>query len=121
MSSAEHGSSSTRNTAPLGLELARVAGGDDVALNGFHGLGFGHSLSHYSFKEIACGPIAVVAADTEDDGAFLLHGLIALGKRDDPGGSQRSGLSVALIDRVGVLAIAGAHVVDEDSTRWDFE
>ena len=51
--------------------MASVSGGHDVALNCFHGVMHGHSPGHHALKEIALGPIAVIAADAEDDGSFL--------------------------------------------------
>ena len=66
-------------------------------------------------------PIAVIAADAEDDGSLLSHGLIALGKRDGAGSGQGSGLGVTLVDGIGVLTVAGAHVGDEDSAGEHFE
>lgn len=93
--------------------MASVLRGHDVALHCFHGLRIGHSPGHHALEEIARGPVAVIAAGSEDDGSLLLHWLIALGKRDDAGAGEAPGLGVALIDGIGILAIVGAHVGDE--------
>jgi hypothetical protein len=105
----------------LWLKLASVPSGHDVALDRFHGLSVGHSPGHHALKEVALGPIAVIAADAEDDGSFLSHGLIAAGKRDGAGSGQGSGLGVALVDGVGVLTVARAHDSDENGAGGNLE
>lgn len=73
------------NSGLSGIELAGVVGGDDVALDGFHRLGGGGALGHDAFEEVAGGPVAVVAADAEEDGSFLLHGLVGFAERAGSG------------------------------------
>ena len=105
----------------LWLKVARVTSGHDVTLNRFHGFRVGHSPGHDALKEVARGPVAVIAADAEDDGSFLFHRLIALGQRDDAGTGQGPGLGVALVDGVAVLAVAGAQVGDEGGISGHLE
>src|SRR6202023_3024902 len=75
-----------------------VAGRDDVGLHG--GLGAGRRVAggHDAFVEGAGGALAVVAADAEDDGALLVHRVIARWAHAAVARRQGAGLRVAAED-----------------------
>src|SRR6202035_3786078 len=98
-----------------------VAGRDDGGLDGAFGGGCGVARGHHALVPGADGAVAVVAAGAEDDGALLLHGVVAAGAGAAEVGGQAAGLGVAAedgplvggaaLDHGGGEPVAGGGVV----------
>ncbi len=85
--------------APTTAGTGAVSGRGDVRLDG--GLGRGRRVAggHDALVEGAGGAVAVVAADAQQDRAFLVHRVVAGGTRSAEEGGQAPGLRVAAQDR----------------------
>src|SRR3954447_3967747 len=80
--------------------LEPVPGGDDVRLDGVVGCVGRIARGHAALEERSGGSAAVVSADSQDDRALLLHGVIALigGTGSVVEGLERVGLCVASLE-----------------------
>src|SRR5215469_1660064 len=93
----------------------RVADGVDVGLDRVVGGVRRVAGGHDPLEEVTGRAVAVVAADPEDDGSFLMHGDVATlgGQRSAIPGGQPARVRVAAFDRIRAGAVVLHHGGDE--------
>ncbi len=106
---ARTGDRSLRSARHVGL--TGVADRDDVRLDRVLGRVGGIAGDHHTLEERAPVPVAVVAADAEDDAALLVHRLVAAARRQGavPPRGQSTGPCVAALEGVPRLPVVLEH------------
>src|ERR1039457_5735810 len=101
--------------------LLSVSRGGDVGLEGGIGRIRAEAGEHGSLVEVALAASGVVAADSEDDTSYLLHGLITIRTRPVPRSREGCHRRIATLEYKGATRLTLLVVLHERRSERVFE